>query len=358
MKKILLIIEHLGSGGAERQICGLASFLTQRGYPCRLITYVDNQFYEPYLIQNSVDYEFVPDLWDKKTRVFNLVKYLRKYKPDVVISYLPSVTMTTCLSRMFYNCKLIVSERNNNTSKSFNDFIRFNLYRMADYVVPNSFSQGGFIKDNFAFLKRKIVPIVNFVDLDKFVPANEKPNNEKYRIITVARYTSQKNCLTYLEAISILKRQKINVHFDWYGSKSYDPSYYKKVVEKTLELRIEDYITFHDSSEDIVTEYQKSDAFCLPSLYEGYPNVVVEAMSCGLPILCSDVYENSQIVENCKNGFLFDPSDPKSIASAVVKIMGTPKSEVAQMGILNRQQCVERNSSRKFVESYINLIEC
>ena len=56
MKKILLITENLGSGGAERQICGLASLLTKAGYPCRLITYVENQFYEPYLRQNGVDY--------------------------------------------------------------------------------------------------------------------------------------------------------------------------------------------------------------------------------------------------------------------------------------------------------------
>lgn len=59
MKKILLITETLGSGGAERQICGLASMLTKAGFPCRLITYVENQFYEPYLRQNGVDYQFV-----------------------------------------------------------------------------------------------------------------------------------------------------------------------------------------------------------------------------------------------------------------------------------------------------------
>ena len=68
MKRILLITEGLGSGGAERQICGLAAMLTKAGYPCRLITYVVNQFYEPYLRQNGVDYEFEPELWNKSTQ--------------------------------------------------------------------------------------------------------------------------------------------------------------------------------------------------------------------------------------------------------------------------------------------------
>ena len=66
MKKILLITESLGSGGAERQICGLTVMLTKAGFPCRLITYVRNQFYEPYLRLNGADYQFVPELWNKK----------------------------------------------------------------------------------------------------------------------------------------------------------------------------------------------------------------------------------------------------------------------------------------------------
>lgn len=65
-EKILLITENIGSGGAERQLCGLASMLTKAGFTCRLITYIENQFYEPYLRKNGVDYEFVPKLFDKK----------------------------------------------------------------------------------------------------------------------------------------------------------------------------------------------------------------------------------------------------------------------------------------------------
>lgn len=85
MKRILLVIEGLGSGGAERQICGLAVMLTNAGYVCRLITYVHNQFYEPYLRQNKVDYDFVPKLRNKTTRIFGMAKYVRNYRADVVI---------------------------------------------------------------------------------------------------------------------------------------------------------------------------------------------------------------------------------------------------------------------------------
>lgn len=105
MNRILLITENLGSGGAERQICGLASMLTKAGFPCRLITYVANHFYELYLRQNGVDYQFVQELWNKKTRVYKAAKYVRRYKPDVVISFLPSVNKTMCLAKLFFKAK-------------------------------------------------------------------------------------------------------------------------------------------------------------------------------------------------------------------------------------------------------------
>ena len=127
MKKILLITENLGSGGAERQLCGLASMLTEAGYPCRLITYVENQFYEPFLRQNGVDYQFVPELWNKNTRVIRVAKYVRQFKPDVVISFLPSVNKTMCLAKLLFKAKLVVSERNNNTRITRADKVQFNL---------------------------------------------------------------------------------------------------------------------------------------------------------------------------------------------------------------------------------------
>lgn len=97
--------------------------------------------------------------------------------------------------------------------------------------------------------------------------------------------------------------------------------------------------------------------FCLPSLFEGYPNVVAEAMSCGLPILCSNVYENPYIVEEGVNGLLFDPNKPKDIAGAISKMVGLSHGERQDMGKRNRQLCLERNTEDAFLKSYLDLIE-
>lgn len=357
MKKILLITENLGSGGAERQLCGLSSMLTEAGYPCRLITYVENQFYESYLRQNGVDYQFVPELWKKNTRVFKAARYVRQYKPDVVISFLPSVNKTMCLAKMFFRAKLVVSERNNNTCITLSDKVQFNLYRMADAVVPNSNSQGMFICNNFPFLSKKVHPIINFVDVNRFTPSETPVRNETLRIVTVARYTQQKNVLTYLKAIRMVKDMGLNVHFDWYGDKKHNADYFAEIEKEYQKLDIADFLTLHEPNQKIEKEYRKADIFCLPSLFEGYPNVVAEAMSCELPILCSNVYENPYIVEEGINGFLFDPKKPEAIADAINKMANLTHEERLEMGKRNRQLCLKRNTEEAFLKSYVELIE-
>lgn len=357
MKKVLLITEGLGSGGAERQICGLAALLTKYGYTCRLITYVENQFYEPYLHQNAVDYEFVPELWNKKKRVFRAAKYVQLYKADVVISYLPSVNLTMCLAKLFSTAKLIVSERNNNTCITRNDRIQFNLYRLADAIVPNSNCQGEFIRHNFPFLAKKVHPIINFVDVNRFSPSAFNVNNETLRIVTVARYTQQKNVLTYLKAVRIIKESGLKVHFDWYGDKRHNVEYYAEIENEFNKQELSDYLTLHEPKANIEDEYRKADIFCLPSLFEGYPNVIAEAMACGLPVICSNVYENPYIVEEGINGFLFNPEDPDDIARTIKQVVALSQEERQKMGRRNRELCLKRNTEERFLSSYVELIE-
>jgi glycosyltransferase involved in cell wall biosynthesis len=357
-KKILLITENLGSGGAERQICGLAVMLTQTGYTCRLITYVYNQYFEQFLHDNGVDYQFVAELRNKFTRVAKIAKYVRNYKPDVVLSFLSSVNMTMCLAKPYFNAKLIVSERNNNTCITMRDRLRYNLYRRADAIVPNSNSQAEFIRKNFPFLSKKVQTIINFVDSKRFSPTAVPAQNSPLRIITVARYSAQKNVLIYMDAIRKVKDMGLPVHFDWYGDRVHNNKCYYAEVEKVYDsLDIADYLTLHDSSSTIEEEFRKADVFCLPSLFEGYPNVVVEAMACQLPVLCSNVYENPHIIEDCVNGFLFDPSDSNDIAASIKKMTGLSAEERLAMGKRNRELCVERNTKEAFLRNYKELID-
>jgi glycosyltransferase involved in cell wall biosynthesis len=62
---------------------------------------------------------------------------------------------------------------------------------------------------------------------------------------------------------------------------------------------------------------QRHDALIHPSLYEGLPNAVCEALAAGLPVLISNVCDHPLLVVEGERGFLFDPSDPLSIAMSI-----------------------------------------
>ena len=357
MRKVLLIIENIGSGGAERQMCGLAASLTEIGYNCRLISYEKRQFFEQYLLDHKVDYQFVPSLLNKRTRVPRLALYLWKYRPDVVISFNESVNMTACLTRLLYPCKVVVSERNNQYRMTRADKIRFFLYRLSDHIVPNSYSQGLFIVNNYPSLAKKICPIVNFVDLDKFKKVVYKQKSDRLRIIITARYTEQKNCLFFLDFVEKVKMLKLPVVFEWFGSFSANPVYFDNFIKKYESLDICDYLIIHDQTKNIVEEYNKSDVFCLPSLYEGYPNVIIEAMCCNLPIICSNVYENPYIVEEGLNGFLFNPNEVDSAIKALKNMLNLSAEEREKMGYRNRIKCQNINSIKEFTDRWIKIIE-
>jgi glycosyltransferase involved in cell wall biosynthesis len=117
-----------------------------------------------------------------------------------------------------------------------------------------------------------------------------------------------------------------------------------------------DCFVFHTPSLSIHEEYRKADVFCLPSLYEGFPNVLCEAMSCGLPVLCSNVCDNGYIVKNKENGLLFDPNNIDDIKSKLVEFYLLPKSVRLNMAKSSRKISIQLFSKDLFLKKYIDIL--
>lgn len=354
MKRILLFTESIGSGGAERQLTGLAVELKNKGYSVKLVTYFRNQFYEKYLIENGVDYLLIENATNILKRIYYVNKVIKSFYPDTVISYLPAPNKLMCLLKPLHNYKLIVSERNTTMSWGRNEYILYNLYRLSDYIIPNSYNEGENIMSHKSFLAKKVVTITNFVNTDCFIPKLHTPNKPQV-IICVGRITEQKNVLRFLDAIKILKNRGLLFRVKWFGSHSY-VDYCENVSKKVKEMNISDVISFYQPSENILHEYQMADIFCLPSIHEGYPNVLCEAMSCGLPVVCSNTCENPKIVTEGIHGFLFDPYSIEHMAATIERMLAISIEEKKIMGRAGRDKIVNDNSVDAFVDKYIRII--
>ena len=352
--KILVITENLGSGGAERQLTGLAVFLKRKGFDIKVITYLKRQFYEDFLLKNSVDYELHEELLPKYTRIWKMIRLLHREKPDVVISFLPSVNKTMCVVRLFLKFKLIVSERSHTQVFNLKTKIGFLFYRIADKIVANSKSEVENISLHIPSLKQRLVAIPNFVDVGLFT-SQSRTENLIPKILCVGRVIPSKNLLRFLDAVAIVVNQGYKFHVIWAGN-HYDKHYTDEVKLKIDKYNLQDVFILLGECKNIVEEYRNADIFCLPSLFEGYPNVLVEAMSCELPVICSNVCENPIIVEEGINGFLFNPNDTIDISESIKKILDLSLEDRKSMGFINRKKVISNNSIESFVDKYVCLI--
>ena len=356
MKKIICLIESLGSGGAERQMSGLAVLLKKQGYDVEVWTYYPNDFYLPTLQCADVTYRYIAEAQSKKSRVKVLRRELRKANPDTVIAYLDTACMVACIIKALgARFRLIVSERNTTQKLSKRERVKFFLYRFADWIVPNSHTQAEFIKANFPRLANKVKCITNFVDTDKFVPAKDYTPNTPLRILTVARIMPQKNVVGYINAIKRVVDRGYKLYVDWFGN-STDESYFALCKQTIADNKLDDVVVLHPATRNILEEYQKSDIFCLPSYFEGFPNVVCEAMSCGLPILASDVCDNESIVKDGCNGWLFNPNSEEEIAQNIIKSLKSSFQSIIDMRQSSRERAEKVFSDVAFIESYISIV--
>ena len=355
--RILCLIESLIPGGAERQMTGLASLLKKEGHEVAVWTYYPQDFYKGQLDEAGVEYRCIIKAKSKLRRIPVLLKEARKWKPDVMISYLPTGTMVACVMKMLgLKTKLIVSERNTSQQYGLKEKIRFYLFKKeADWVVPNSYTQKRFILSHYPSLVKKVRVITNFVDTGYFSPATETDQNDKtLRMICVGRLVPQKNVLRFIDVVTRLKWKGIQLKIDWFGRT--DGDYAEQCIEKIKQEDLSDVIEFRGVTSDIRDEYRKADVFCMPSLWEGFPNVRCEAMSCGLPVLCSKVCDNAEIVKDGENGFLFDPLSINDMTNSITRFVMSDDKTRREMAGKSREMALETFSADVFVKQYMEII--
>ncbi|WP_294590779.1 glycosyltransferase family 4 protein [uncultured Phocaeicola sp.] len=355
MKKIICLIDSLVSGGAQRQLVGLACLLKSKGFNVSVMTYHNIPFYVGQLKESNVPYMVVVKASNPKLRFYYMAKALKKSNPDIVIAYLDVPCIVAVISKLV-GCryKLVVSERNTTQKLGIMERIKFFLYKYADTIIPNSYSQAAFIREHYPKLALKTHTITNFVDTSLFRPSIQQCNDNVLKILSVGRVSEQKNILCYIEAINIVRLKGVNVQVKWYGDKFKE--YYEQCINKIQEYQLGDIFIFYDASPNIASVYNEADVFCLPSIYEGFPNVICEAMSCGLPILCSNVCDNPNLVKEDSNGLLFNPLSADDIASSILKFNELDLSARYRMAKESRLFAINNFSSDSFVQKYIDII--
>jgi glycosyltransferase involved in cell wall biosynthesis len=173
------------------------------------------------------------------------------------------------------------------------------------------------------------IVVNNGIDQVKFNPDQQYPDIRKelsipadaMLIVFVARFTSHKQPLTLIQAFKEAVAKNPALHLLMVG----DGDQKEEAVKKINEWKLNDKITLQSFRQDVPAVLAASDIFVLPSLWEGLPIGLLEAMSMGKAIIASNVDGTSEIIEHNKNGWLVETNDlVRTTAEALVHVSNDP----------------------------------
>jgi glycosyltransferase involved in cell wall biosynthesis len=194
-------------------------------------------------------------------------------------------------------------------------------YELADYIcVPSEFARKTFIEKGFS--KKKIIKIPYGVDIKNFYPNFNKDksfdNNKKFTIISTGSISVRKGSIYLLRAFKELNL--LNAELIFVGSIDND---LKVILSKYSSMKN---IKFYNKQPQSKLKefYNKADVFVLFSVEEGLSMVQIQAMACGLPVICTYNTGGSEIVDNGINGFVLPIRNMKLLKKKILLLYNSP----------------------------------
>lgn len=296
-KKVLFLINKFSVGGAERMFVKEINGI-EGAFAGTLYKEGDNSL-SPLLNKELVCFDF--EKMTDKGGMKRVMDFCSTNNIGVIYSTLEEANVVSRLiNKKNKKIRVVTREANVAKNKSFKfKLLDFFLNKYANAIVAVSNGVKASLTFYQPFYKNKFTVLENAVELQNNLPDRKCISGEA-KILMVGSLTKQKN---YLEVVSALKNilsDKIILNI--VGEGNLRSEIETLVKEENLSSRV-NLLGFLDK-EELYKVYKESNVFVLGSLWEGFPNVVLEAMSFGLPVISTPVAGSVDVIKNGKNGFL------------------------------------------------------
>lgn len=342
MKKILLLIPALNAGGAERVMVTLANEWCKIA-DVTIMVFNDGKCF--YNLDKSVQIKAMNIVLAKKglrrslaiplvelKRLYKILSDIKSGDYDFTLSFCYSTNILASITSMLLKKEnIIISERNDPYRYSTYKKITVDLFykKCKAIVCQNMVVKNYFRSRNF---NNKLLVLPNpvcFSDIPK-----QRPEETKRCIITVGRLIEQKNQKLLIEAFNEIKNEFPEYTVKIYGIGPLEGMLKNLIIEKKLENRV----FLMGIKKCAMYEVNNNDIFVLTSDYEGFPNVLVEAMATGMPVISSDFKTGvaRDLITNEVNGYLFEVGNRRQLANCMRELINR-RSEFDDIGRKNRE---------------------
>jgi len=349
-KNVTFIINSLGIGGAEKVFIEDANALADQGYGVSFVMVYGTQAENHR--QSALK---IPDQRTKFLKARGLLdlnayrelrKFLRDNKTDVVYATLHDATfMARFVAMTLPGVRLVTREANTTENKS-------RWHKLADILmnfrVAKIVAVSRSVKESLLsyqkWLGKKIVVIHNGVTLPPEIARSEGP---KKVILAVGSLTKKKAHADLIEAFSRIFGDHPEAELRIFGKGVLEENLRKLIKEKGLDGQA--LLNGSVAYEDLRREYAYASVFVLPSRQEGCPNVLLEAMSYGLPPVATSVGAVPEIIEDKVSGFIVPVGDPAGLAGAIAELLDSAELR-KRMGEAARKKMAAEFSFAKHLD--------
>lgn len=327
---IAVVTRNMKAGGAERVIAQLLSKWHAWGVTCCLVCMdpAEPFYHVPAEIPcyDITDTHAVPGV-DKVKKYGSLRHLLCRLKPDIVLSMPEDIGIYVVLAMLGTGIPVVVSERNNPwvmPNKKITRLLRTLAYPFAAGLIFQTKQARSFFPK---YLYGKSIVLDNPLDLSR-IPAPFQGERSK-TVVSAGRLENQKNFSLLIRAFAAFYVQHPQYKLVIYGEG-------KKRRELELlakELLPDEAWSMPGREEALLQKIIQCEIFALSSDYEGVPNVLIEAMACGMPVVSTDCAPGgaAALIENGKNGLLVPVGDAEALAEGL-SFLTEHRAEAAQMG--------------------------
>jgi len=309
--KLCFLAGTLEHGGAERQLFYMLQALRQAGAGLRVLSLEQGEFWEEKIKALDIPVTWVGENSLRVKRLFRILAEVRKDPPDVLQSQHFYANAYAGLVAKRLGIGGIGALRSNGrveVSESGPLGGWLNLHG-AGLIAANSRNAMRYALDQ-GIPAARLFFLPNVVDTDWFQPPEQVPQ-APVTLITVGRLVKEKRLDRFIAILDGLRRgHHLNVRGLIVGPGCQDEDLRPELEDQARQLGLfPDFISFPGSVADTRRLYHESAICVLTSDYEGTPNVLLEAMASGLPVVASNVGGVPEIVRHGRNGFLHEPKD-------------------------------------------------
>lgn len=304
--KILIAVKWLINGGAENNIIKIANFLNKNGFDIDILV-LNETSEKPLINVISKDIKNIFVMKNKYNFLTFILKNKKKYKTIIcgdhrigvyfsIFRYFYLRKKTKIICRCINNLDLLIGSKNFLHKKLFHYF-----FKKIDIVISQCKEMEDNLKNRWQV--KDTITIYNPVNKSKIIKSTI--NNKNF--IFIGRFSKQKRLDFMLKAFSLASQENNNIHLTLVGYRDWMVE--DKLVKKSLDKFIvnnslQNKIDIINYSKNTFNHLLNSDIFLLTSEYEGFPNVLLEANSLGLPVISVDCPFGPKEIITQDNGLL------------------------------------------------------